>query len=40
MVPMVPLVTLIKESYKDRNKYNWKNNNLNNNRYNKFLIFS
>ena len=33
--PMVPLKTLIEESYKDRNKYKWDNSNAANDRYNK-----
>ena len=37
LYPMVPLLTLIEESYKDRNKYNWNNKDVQNNRYNNLV---
>lgn len=35
--PMVPIKTLIEESYQDRNQYKWNNNDLKSNRYHKLM---
>ena len=34
---MVPIKTLIEESYQDRNQYKWNNNDLKSNRYHKLM---